>query len=163
MPLIRRSALVLFSLLLGLLCASTAGAAIQLGAAQSFPLVAAANPSGIAAGPDGNLWAAETALDQIVRITPDWHANGLWRHDPGSGTRRDCRRGGRKSLVHGVGSQRDRSDHAGWRVPEFTTGLTATPNQIAAGSDGNLWFTETVGNRIGRITPAGVVLEFSAE
>jgi hypothetical protein len=31
----------------------------------------------------------------------------------------------------------------------------------AAGPDGNLWFTEQVGNRIGRITPAGVITEFS--
>src|SRR5512139_421740 len=32
---------------------------------------------------------------------------------------------------------------------------------IAAGPDGNLWFTEQMGNRIGRITPAGVIAEFS--
>ncbi len=35
------------------------------------------------------------------------------------------------------------------------------PRGIAAGPDGNLWFTEKVGNRIGRITTAGVVTEFS--
>ena len=35
------------------------------------------------------------------------------------------------------------------------------PRYIAAGSDGNMWFTEaTPGNAIGRITPAGVVTEF---
>ena len=33
---------------------------------------------------------------------------------------------------------------------------------ITAGPDGNLWFTEFDGNRIGRITPLGVVTEFSA-
>ncbi len=31
---------------------------------------------------------------------------------------------------------------------------------IAAGPDGNVWFTEGVGNKIGRITPAGDVTEF---
>ena len=31
----------------------------------------------------------------------------------------------------------------------------------AAGPDGNLWFTEFNRNRIGRITPSGVVTEFS--
>ena len=30
-----------------------------------------------------------------------------------------------------------------------------------AGPDGNLWFTEFVGNRIGRITPAGAITEFA--
>jgi streptogramin lyase len=33
--------------------------------------------------------------------------------------------------------------------------------EIARGPDGNLWFTEPASNRIGRITPAGVVTEFT--
>ena len=33
------------------------------------------------------------------------------------------------------------------------------PTDIAAGPDGNMWFTER--HRIGRITPAGVITEFS--
>ena len=36
-----------------------------------------------------------------------------------------------------------------------------SPDAIAAGPDGNLWFTEDDGNRIGRITPGGIVTEFS--
>ncbi len=35
------------------------------------------------------------------------------------------------------------------------------PNGIVAGPDGNLWFTETTTGKIGRITPTGVVTEFS--
>src|SRR5262249_60777646 len=39
-----------------------------------------------------------------------------------------------------------------------------TPNSrpvgITAGPDGNLWFTEQMGNKIGRITPAGAITEF---
>ena len=37
------------------------------------------------------------------------------------------------------------------------------PQGIAAGPDGNLWFTESAGNvnKIGRITPTGTVTEFS--
>lgn len=34
------------------------------------------------------------------------------------------------------------------------------PFGIASGPDGNLWFTETFGAKIGRITPAGVITEF---
>ncbi|HLK66778.1 MAG TPA: hypothetical protein VKU19_25265 [Bryobacteraceae bacterium] len=34
------------------------------------------------------------------------------------------------------------------------------PNFIVAGPDGNLWFTEFRGNKIARITPAGVISEF---
>jgi streptogramin lyase len=35
------------------------------------------------------------------------------------------------------------------------------PGDIAVGSDGNLWFPETGGDRIGRITTSGVVEEFT--
>jgi len=34
------------------------------------------------------------------------------------------------------------------------------PYTIVAGPDGNLWFTESVGNNVGRITPEGTITEF---
>jgi uncharacterized repeat protein (TIGR01451 family) len=42
--------------------------------------------------------------------------------------------------------------------PLLTTG--SEPFGIAAGPDGNLWFTESIANQIGRITPQGTVTEF---
>jgi|GEM_PF-4371684 len=49
-------------------------------------------------------------------------------------------------------------------ITEFRAGIAAasSPEGIALGPDGNLWFTEFTGDRIGRITPHGVVTEFSA-
>jgi len=46
----------------------------------------------------------------------------------------------------------------------FSSGISAGAGiyDITAGPDGNLWFTESRGNRIGRITTGGVVTEFSA-
>ena len=41
----------------------------------------------------------------------------------------------------------------------FTAGNK--PRYIAAGSDGNMWFTESPGNAVARITPAGAVTEFT--
>jgi virginiamycin B lyase len=35
------------------------------------------------------------------------------------------------------------------------------PQGIAAGSDGALWFTESNGNKIGRVTTAGIITEFT--
>src|SRR5262249_49340330 len=43
-------------------------------------------------------------------------------------------------------------------IPDTTT---ARPEGIARGPDGNLWFAESIADRIGRITPAGVVTQFS--
>ena len=36
----------------------------------------------------------------------------------------------------------------------------SSPLIITSGPDGNLWFTELTGHRIGRATPAGVIMEF---
>jgi hypothetical protein len=52
------------------------------------------------------------------------------------------------------------------QITEFSTGLQAGnasgPNGIAAGADGNIWFTDEGGTRaIGRITPSGQITEFS--
>ena len=47
-------------------------------------------------------------------------------------------------------------------ITEFVAGVSlgASPAGITPGPDGNLWFAETA-DRIGRITPTGVVTEFS--
>src|SRR5262245_7913108 len=37
----------------------------------------------------------------------------------------------------------------------------SNPAGIAAGADGNLWFTEVVGNKIGRIATDGTIAEFA--
>jgi streptogramin lyase len=48
----------------------------------------------------------------------------------------------------------------------FTEYAVPTPSSyprfIAAGPDGALWFTESDGNQIGRITPSGVIKEYPA-
>ncbi len=52
---------------------------------------------------------------------------------------------------------------AGQTVTEFAIPTAnSKPDGITTGSDGNLWFTEQVGNRIGQITPSGAFTEFSA-
>ena len=49
-------------------------------------------------------------------------------------------------------------------VTEYSTGITpqAGPDHIVLGPDGNLWFTELQGNRLGRVTPSGAITEYSA-
>jgi len=44
--------------------------------------------------------------------------------------------------------------------PPAATGGTCQPAGITTGPDGNIWFTEENGNRIGRITPGGAITEF---
>jgi streptogramin lyase len=101
-------------------------------------LSAGSIPSGIAPGPDGNLWFADAGCSTDPPSAPC----AIGRITPG-----------------GV-------------ITEFTAGLNpdADPIDIAAGPDGNLWFTDQacLGNTpnapcaIGRITPNGQITEFTA-
>ena len=56
------------------------------------------------------------------------------------------------------------SSLAAWAAGTFTEfplpSANSQPSHIAAGPDGNLWFSEEVANQIGRITPAGTITEF---
>ena len=47
-------------------------------------------------------------------------------------------------------------------VSIFTLPTAASdPTALTAGPDGNVWFAEVIGGRIGRITPAGEITEFA--
>ncbi len=46
-------------------------------------------------------------------------------------------------------------------ITEFDSGISGRPALLATGADGNVWFTETAANKIGRISPSGVVNEFN--
>ena len=80
----------------------------------------------------------------------------------GSPVRKDASSGLRRvlaiELISTLGSVE--SAHSA-TITEFRGGIRAGSvlNDIAAGPDGNMWFTEESG-RIGRITPAGKVTEF---
>jgi hypothetical protein len=66
----------------------------------------------------------------------------------------------REPLVHGGGEQ-DWHGHAGGRVHGVSdSDGELHADTITAGADGNLWFTEYDGSKIGRVTPAGVFTEF---
>lgn len=70
--------------------------------------------------------------------------------------------GGDSSITSFYGGQIDRATPNG-SITEFAIPSTdSQPNQIVAGPDGNLWFTEDAGNggMIGRITPSGAVTMF---
>ncbi len=131
---------------------------------------------GIALGRDGNLWFAENFTDRIGRITPTGavtefsagitHLAGLSGVTAGPD--------GNIWFTESTGNRIGRITTAG-AVTEFSNGLTTggvdpftggpnspNPRAITAGPDGNLWFTETGTDRVGRITPAGAVTEFSA-
>jgi streptogramin lyase len=110
-------------------------------------------------GPDGNVWFVQTDDDQVGRITPA----GVRLPDialPGAAN---------DPLDLAVGSDGNVWVAATGNIFRITPAgaVTGFPvpgdrftQSIAAGPDGNLWFTEPDDDRIGRITVGGAVTEF---
>src|SRR4051812_31795347 len=108
-----------------------AGAWAQVVTEYSVGITDGSYPTGIATGPDGNVWFTEA---------------GSGGGGGGGGIGRITPLGVVTEFKAGV-------------TPGFTAG--AQPWAITAGPDGNLWYTDLNLGRIGRITPAGVVTEFN--
>ena len=121
----------------------------------------AAEPGGITAGPDGNMWFTEIAGDKIGRATTGGTITEFTGLSPGAGP----------ALIT-VGA-----DHNLWftechasNIAKITTAgavteyhtitPSANPLDIAAGPDGNIWFVERSANNIGVSTLAGTVTEY---
>ena len=130
-----------------------------------YPLpTAAAKPTAIVKGPDGNLWIAETAAHKIARITA-------------SGTVTEYAVPTADNQVVGIAAGPDGNL---WFTEAFTAGegkigkitpagaitefsvpsYAPLPAAIVTGPDGNLWFTDPHRNAVGRFTPAGTFREY---
>jgi streptogramin lyase len=104
-----------------------------------FPVfTGSSEPVSIAAGPDGNLWFTEFAARQIGRITTAGVITEFSINGPG---------------CYDIGN---------------SGACNSQPYRIAAAPDGNLWFTFSDTNRIGRITTligrittAGIIRQFA--
>jgi streptogramin lyase len=120
------------------------------------------NPAFITPGPDGNIWFGEGSTGKIAFVTPE-----------GEITERQFSFFG-VSVGITTGSDgniwfSDQTDNAIWRhdlsTGVFTRFVLPTPNafpgDITTGADGNMWFTEQAVGKFGRITPTGVITEFT--
>jgi streptogramin lyase len=113
-------------------------------------LTANSQPSGITAGGDGAMWFTERAGGRIGRIASDGTITEFAL--PGG-----SQPGG---IVSGPGGDLWYADRSG-RIGRMTTSGAVTtypvpgakPEEIAVGSDGNVWFIDKDG--VGRITPLG--------
>ena len=120
------------------------------------------NPAFITPGPDGNVWFGEGSTGKIASIAPDGviteYQFSFFGVSVGITTGSD-----------GNIWFTDQTDHAVWRFEiatgTFTEFRTPTansfPGDITTGSDGNMWFTEQAVDKFGRITPDGVITEFT--
>ena len=115
-------------------------------------------PYAITKGPDGNVWFTDFARDRVGKITPTGRATeydfALDSHLFGITAGPD----GNLWVSENSRSRIARVTPSG-AITEYT-GIHLSPHSITSGADGNLWFTED-NERIGRITTAGKITEFS--
>ena len=148
------------------------------GTVTEFPV--GNSPLGITTGPDGNLWVALNRGNAIARVTPAGQVS-TYAVQPSSKSA-NCHGGHSPafittgpdgnlwftewcpSAIVRLSVRNPRS------MKEFVLPLhpdvnpingNSDPQVITVGPDGNLWFTEEHGNRIGRITPTGTITEFT--
>jgi streptogramin lyase len=132
------------------------------GSISYFTTPSLSNPAFITPGPDGNIWFGEGSTGRIASITPD----GVITEYQFSffGVSVGITTGSDDNIWF-----TDQTDHAVWRFEiatgRFTEFRTPTsnsfPGDITTGSDGNMWFTEQAVGKFGRITPDGVITEFT--
>jgi virginiamycin B lyase len=131
------------------------------GTITEFPVLTAdSEPTGITVGPDGALWFTEAEKDKIGRITTAGAVtefSGL----PSVSEPLGITAGPDGALwfteFHVTADNIGRITTSGTISATKTPTGFSTPNSITSGPDGALWFTEETGNKIGRITTAGVI------
>jgi len=108
-------------------------AKVYHGPAAEHPIPTAnSDPYGITTDAQDNIWFTESAGNQIGRLTP----------------------------AAGAAALSVRSTLAVTLTEYAIPTAHSTPSDIVLGPDGNLWFTEYGGDKIGRITPAGAITEY---
>lgn len=121
-------------------------------------------PSGVAFGPDGNLWFLELTSDLVGVMG----TNGVLLHEYGSNIFQHF--SGLYNITAGpdgamwfteiYSNNIGRIDTSG-NITEFKLPFTnSQPMDIISGPDGALWFTEFNSNRIGRLTTTGVYSDY---
>lgn len=128
--------------------------------ADSAGITSTWRPSGMTAGPDGNVWYTDQGTHRIGRITPDGTITTF--ADPGGVHSTN----GPDNITAGADGNLWYTSPSTGRIGRitpagvFTTfadpaGMASTrdPMGITAGPDGNLWFASYGTQRIGRIDP----------
>ena len=113
-------------------------------------------PGEIVKGPDGAMYASDSSLGKVWRISD---AGKVRSFDVGGGATGIASAHGALWVSERDGSQIVKLGLDGSKTAYPVT-PGAFPSDIVLGSDGALWFTESRGNAIGRLTVDGTVTEF---
>src|ERR1700730_7426692 len=123
-----------------------------------------ASLSGIAAGPDGNMWYFDVGQNLIGRVTP---AGSITQFAvPGTGAGSEAITGAPDGNIWMVARAPSNGTDSILKVSpagvitKYALAQGVGPEGISWGPDGNIWFTEFWAGKVVRMTPAGVMTEF---
>ena len=120
------------------------------------------NPAFVTLGPDGNIWFGEGSTGKIASVTP---AGVITEHQFSFfGVSVGITTGSDGNIWFS-----DQTDFAIWRFNLSTGTFTefklptsgSFPGDMTLGADGNVWVTEQAVDKYARITPNGVITEFT--
>jgi len=120
--------------------------------------------TGITVRPDGNIWLTEPLANKIARLTPEGKFTEFRIPTPnayptGITTGAEGSIWFVESSTNRIGKITTAGEITEFTLPDTGRDFNA-PKQIAAGPDGNLWFTGPSGS-IWRLTPTGQVTEYA--
>jgi virginiamycin B lyase len=127
------------------------------GGVTQFTLPAKAAPSRIVSGPDGNLWVTEPGISKVAVVTTAGTISQIGIAGKPTGITSGADNFMWATLQTGTGG------NAIARIPlvaprtikKFPVPTAKSlPSGITVGDDGNIWFSETAGNKIGRLSDA---------
>jgi virginiamycin B lyase len=132
------------------------------GAFTEFPIPSpGADPSDVAAAPDGSIWFTEVSTDKLGRLDPatgvitEFSLGGDINGPRQVAVATDGRIWFTKRFSNVVGFL----EPATGAVTTFTLASPSGPQGIAPAADGSMWFTQEVAGSVARITAAGTVTE----
>jgi virginiamycin B lyase len=122
-----------------------------------FPIPASTgSPTGVTAGPDGNLWFGEAGANAIGMINPTTHVISSFNVPTANARPTGITTGpdGNVWFTEEFGDKIGVINPTTHAISEFAVPTAgAKPFAITAGPDGNLWFTELAVQKIAEINP----------
>jgi streptogramin lyase len=123
------------------------------GVVRQVTLLTNSKPSRITGGPDGNIWVTEPGRNHIAKITTAATPVVSQVTVPGgpTGIASD---GTNLYVTSNTGNTIDRVTTAGVVKTFAIKTAKSGPTGVVMGADGNAWFSENAGNKIGRLSSA---------
>lgn len=140
------------------------------GVVTEYHLSGNQQPFGITVGPDGNLWFTNVAGNSIGKITLDGTIT-TYPVTTANAFPSNIVVGPNGNLwfaeAHGSASKIGEMTPSGVMVAEYPIltpplhSFDVAVSGMAVGTDGNIWFAEPTVNKIGMVTPSGVMTEYT--